>query len=195
MSKRVPRYAKHFNEDGGWKNLKNTHSQDYRKLNDLVTDMLAGEFYYSLAGLRTIDAKKETEHLLQDTLLDIWRGIGTFDPSKGAVFTTWVYTIGINRLRKFLKKHKKSLESRLSDSDIEMDKHFVPVEFNELEKLLDDARTENVITPLQTTIIQDILDRKRSHEIGEIYNLSASSIRKIKREVIAKLRVWVHRIN
>lgn len=191
MNKRSSEDIKHFNENGGWKNLKNTASEDYAKLNNVIIDILGGKFYAKLEPLRTIDAKKETEHLIQETMVDIWRGIDTFDPSKGAVFTTWAYKIGKNRLSKFLRNHQESLQARLIDTDMN---RIEVIDSNETEQLLHEIKDGKILTARQEAILLDLLDRRRSHEIGETYSLSPSSIRKIKREIIAKLRAWFRQV-
>ncbi|MCB0522832.1 MAG: sigma-70 family RNA polymerase sigma factor [Saprospiraceae bacterium] len=63
--------------------------QTFAALYDAYGDMLFGIIF------RIVGDQKETENLLQDCFVKIWRNVGRFDPQKGRL-ATWLINIARN---------------------------------------------------------------------------------------------------
>jgi RNA polymerase sigma-70 factor, ECF subfamily len=70
-------------------------SGDERAISELY-DRYAGLIYG--AGMRYLRDRVLAEDLVQDVFTAVWRGAGSFDPSR-ASFATWLYRITRNRAR------------------------------------------------------------------------------------------------
>ena len=77
-------------------------SGDERAISELY-DRYAGLIYG--AGMRYLRDRALAEDLVQDVFTAVWRGAGTFDPSR-ASFATWLYRITRNRATVQIRRHR-----------------------------------------------------------------------------------------
>lgn len=62
----------------------------------------------------------DVEDALQTAWTKVWRNIGTFDPSKGAKFSTWLHTITKNTCLDVLRKRKDKTTEPVEDNQGEL---------------------------------------------------------------------------
>ncbi len=77
-------------------------SGDERAISELY-DRYAGLIYG--AGMRYLRDRSLAEDLVQDVFTAVWRGAGSFDPSR-ASFATWLYRITRNRATDQIRRHR-----------------------------------------------------------------------------------------
>ena len=96
-------YALNFKENTNERNFNSLYFKIKPYLEDWISRFVKGD---------------QVSEILNDTMLVIWKKIGTFDPSKSS-FKTWVWTISkricFNYLRKEKNKKTNSLDLMIED--------------------------------------------------------------------------------
>lgn len=117
-------------------------------------------------------SKEEFEDLRQDTLLNIWRGLGSF--REGSSISTWVYRVALNTCVSSQRRSRRKGQAEALD------------EF--YRELFDDTSAEEVeryelmysliarLSPLDKSVLIMWLDDKSYDEIAEVMGLSRNAV-------------------
>jgi RNA polymerase sigma-70 factor (ECF subfamily) len=105
---------------------------------------LIGKYKDSLYDLacRVLGNAQEAEDVLQDALLEAYRHLASFKHESR--FSTWVYSIVLNRARNRLR-HKKTIRWQSFDAPPTQDPEAAPIEFPDRSPSVQDI-TENRMT-------------------------------------------------
>ncbi len=101
-------------------------------------DQYSANLYHVI--FRLVNSESESENLLQDTFVKIWRSIDLYDPAKGKLYT-WLVTIARNMAIDYCRSQyfskKKMIQSEDSIVHIETDSRVMSkLEYIGLEKIL-----------------------------------------------------------
>ena len=131
---------------------------------------------YNLA-FRIVCDEDDAKDVVQDSFIKIWKNMKRYDSK--TKFSTWMYTIVTNTAIDYLRSVKKrtmisidSIKEKLANTDIEneMDNR----ELSQLIKMASDGLT----TKQRLVFVLRDLQGLKSEEVGEIMNISATSIKK-----------------
>lgn len=119
------------------------------------------------------NSKEEFEDLRQDTMLNIWRGLGNFHEESRV--STWVYRITLNTCISAQRKSKNTL--RQTEAQTEFYRGlFEDSSSEELERYELMYRLIAMLPPLDKSALLMWLDDKPYDEIAEVMGLSRNAV-------------------
>jgi len=137
--------------------------------------------------LRSRGNATQTDELIQETLLVVWKRASTYDPAKAAA-TTWVFTIARNR---FIDRVRK--ESRPAPD--ETDPAFVPAAETAPDDSLELARRARKLHAALETLPQEQRDVLReSYFEGKAQSAVATELGVPLGTVKSRARLAMHRL-
>lgn len=136
-------------------------------------------YYYS-------SSVQEYEDLMQDTCINIWRGLDTFRTESRQ--STWIYRICLNTCISSWRKNSRHKNARSLDSIVE------PIDSDNVAK--EDMETLHflisLLSPEEKALIMLWLDEKSYDEISEVTgfnrNTVATKLRRIREKLAANAR-------
>jgi RNA polymerase sigma-70 factor (ECF subfamily) len=141
-----------------------------------------GRLTYSII-YRIVRNASAAEDLVQETFLRIWNRIQAFDEEKGAL-GPWVLTVARNRAIDYLR----SLDGRMAQSSLELEKLESPLLFNGLENEILNLDRVRVLreafqklNPNQRTVI----------ELAYYEGMSQSEMAERMKQPLGTVKTWV----
>lgn len=142
-----------------------------------------------------VQNQQQAEDVLQEVFVKIWRGLPTYDESKGS-FNSWAYRIAGNALNDFFRKIYRSPEPSEISEETEYSVAFLQSEAKPMEKALD---TDFALTRLRSVLdeipelYKQVLEYRfmqdlEIDEIGEILGKSNLAVRLLQHRAIKKLK-------
>jgi RNA polymerase sigma factor (sigma-70 family) len=123
--------------------------------------------------------------LLQDTFVDAFKSINTFD--KDRCFGTWIKKIGFNNTLNYIKKVKRRDEVFTQLTYLHKDNSYVNND-TENQNLLDNLLAE--ITETERMVLwMSVVEQYKHDEIGRFFNKTASFSKSVLSRTLSKLKV------
>ncbi|NQZ75615.1 MAG: RNA polymerase sigma factor [Ekhidna sp.] len=113
------------------------------------------------------------DDLFQEILLQIWKSHQSYDPSRNAKFTTWMYRVALNTAINSLRKSKKKVNLVQMDQGL----HVLEPDEDQLASDLDQMHAAiDQLEKVEKGIILLYLDSTPYKEIAEIMGISESNV-------------------
>jgi RNA polymerase sigma-70 factor (ECF subfamily) len=147
------------------------------------------EKIFSLA-FQYVGNRQDAEDLLQEIFFRAFGALGTFDPHKGAAFSTWLYRIGINTCINFLRKRK--LESKMRQSGEHLSRPTDCLPSDPEQRMLAEEiglgleRGLNELSPRQRMIV--VLKHYQGLKVKEIAGMMKCSEGSVKKQLFRAVR-------
>jgi len=128
-------------------------------------------------AFRMLGNSKDTEDIVQETLLRLWTHADSWKPGKAGV-STWLHRIAHNLCIDYLRKDKSSVHTELSD---ELDSGDRPEQAPEREQRLETLREAlNTLPERQrSAIILSHYQGLSNREIAEVMDISVDALESI----------------
>lgn len=147
------------------------------------------------AVLCMVPRKEDRADAYQDALVGIWRGLVTYDASKGAVVGTWLwYNIkhqvsnGLRRKYQLRRKHTIQMKSmNLSDRRLELEDPRETPPQQRTRSLIQDA-LEGLTGEETRMLVGHVLERCHFYEMEDEFGVTFSAIAGRYRRLIARLK-------
>lgn len=146
-----------------YRSMERTFNELFRANNNLIAGIC----------LSFASTREEFEDLRQDSLLNIWNGIGSFRGDSSA--STWVYRVVLNTC----VSYKRRWHAGKMDEEICMEFYrelFENSSTEELERYELMYRLISALPPIDKSILLMWLDDKRYEEIAEVVGLSRDAV-------------------
>lgn len=159
------------------------------------------QYAFNLA-FRIVCNEDDARDVVQDSFIKIWKSMNQYNPE--IKFTTWMYKIVTNTAIDLLRSNKKKNLVNIDD----FQEKIIQASNNNPETLLNNKETGHLIRSISDTlsekqklvfVLKD-LQGLNSSEVGEILNLSSSSIksnlyhaRKVIKEKMQKILSYERR--
>jgi RNA polymerase sigma-70 factor (ECF subfamily) len=147
------------------------------------------EKIFSLA-FQYVGNRQDAEDLLQEVFFRAFGALRTFDPHKGAAFSTWLYRIGINTSINFLRKRKLESKIRQPEEHLSLTTGCPPTD-PEQEMLSDEIsqrleRGLNELSPRQRMVV--VLKHYQGLKVKEIAGMMKCSEGSVKKQLFRAVR-------
>jgi RNA polymerase sigma-70 factor (ECF subfamily) len=138
--------------------------------------------------LKRGSAAAAAEEIAQESLIQVWRRAGQFDPSKASA-STWIFTIARN---KRIDAFRRESRPELTAEDLEIDDGGSATSFDHVaEAELGDSLAEKVagLPPDQAEVIRKAFYEDKTHQaIAEELDLPLGTVKSRIRLALARLR-------
>jgi RNA polymerase sigma-70 factor (ECF subfamily) len=141
-----------------------------------------GRLAYALIH-RIVRNSAVAEDLVQETFLRVWNRVQSFDPSRGAL-GPWVLTVARNRAIDYLR----SVDGRMSQSSLELDRIENPVLFSSFE---DRALTMDRVQRLQGAFQKLSPNQRLVIELAYYEGLSQTEMAERMKQPLGTVKTWV----
>ena len=142
-----------------------------------------------------VQNQQQAEDVLQDVFVKIWRGLPTYQASKGS-FNSWAYRVAGNAMNDFFRKAYRSPEPAAMSEAMAYGSSDLQSEAKSMEKVLD---SEFALTRLRSVLgeipelYRQVLEFRfmqdlEIHEIGEILGKSNLAVRLLQHRALKKLK-------
>jgi RNA polymerase sigma-70 factor, ECF subfamily len=125
--------------------------------------------------VRATGSKEEAADLTQETFFKGYQKLGTF--TNGASFFSWIYTIGLNQSRDFLRRRRRRLSVE-AEQDPNIDSAGDPQAHEEFARSLDGLSLKKALNGLKIQYREAVMLRYREDrsmdEIAQILGLTVS---------------------
>jgi RNA polymerase sigma-70 factor (ECF subfamily) len=167
-------------------------SGDERAISELY-DRYAGLIYG--AGMRYLRDRTLAEDLVQDVFTAVWRGAGSFDPSR-ASFATWLYRITRNRATDLIRRHRARVRTVGGDIYPESGEEDPT---DELSRSFDVAAALWRLSPTHREVIvlayfqglsQSEISRQTDTPLGTVKSRTTAALRALRESMLQDENRW-----
>lgn len=137
--------------------------------------------------LKIVKSNEDAENLLQDTFVKIWRNIGTYDASKGKLFT-WFVTIARHLAIDFCRSKYFTKKNLIQNEDNLVNNQSLSVEMFELDYLGINDKVNSLEDKLKQIIDLQFYYGYTQTQISEEFNIPLGTVKSRTRTALLQLR-------
>lgn len=137
--------------------------------------------------LKIVKSNEDAENLLQDTFVKIWRNIGTYDASKGKLFT-WFVTIARHLAIDFCRSKYFTKKNLIQNEDNLVNNQSLSVEMFELDYLGINDKVNSLEDKLKQIIDLQFYYGYTQTQISKEFNIPLGTVKSRTRNALLQLR-------
>jgi RNA polymerase sigma-70 factor (ECF subfamily) len=134
------------------------------------------KFYY--VALKLVKSKEDSEDIVQECFLKLWKSPQNFDEKQNVKFVTWFSKVVQNRSLDFLRKHKEEIIKDDYDVEDSAKNQLQIIEETYLQEMLD--KSLDKLNPNQKqAILLSFFSENNDEKSAKLMNLSVKAYRSL----------------